>query len=376
MKTEKWIGIIGLSVLVSFSAAGSPAVFAKGAWIDTAEYTAESEDSDALVRGAEKAMAKPIPKLADKTQAAPTGDKRDYISLAIYWWPDPDNPDGPYVRHDGKINPEKSDASHYDAPRLQQMTKLVRSLARGYAASGDERYAKRAAEILRVWFVDPATRMNPDLRYAQTIPGREKGNHNGIIDTVSLIDVVDSLYLLEPSASFPEEEQKAVKAWFSDYVDWLTKSELGRQEAAAKNNHGVWYDAQTAVYAHYVGRDDLARQIIAAVPEKRMEPQIAADGSLPLELARTRPMNYSMYVLRAYLTLARVGDELGLNLYDAQTKNGASLAKACEYILPYVSGEKTYEKPDITPFHVKQFFAAIRLAQQTHPGFLTGITLP
>ena len=117
MKTEKWIGIIGLSVLVSFSAAGSPAVFAKGAWIDTAEYTAESEDSDALVRGAEKAMAKPIPKLTDKTQAAPTGDKRDYISLAIYWWPDPDNPDGPYVRHDGKINPEKSDASRYDAPQ-------------------------------------------------------------------------------------------------------------------------------------------------------------------------------------------------------------------------------------------------------------------
>lgn len=375
MKTKHWIGLFSLSVLISFSAAGSPAVFANGAWIDTAEYTTSSEDRAALVRGAEKAMAKPIPRLTDKKQAAPSGDKRDYVSLAIYWWPDPEHPDGAYVRHDGKINPEKEDTSRYDAPRLQQMTKLVRALARGWAVSGDVRYAKRAAEILRVWFVDPRTRMNPNLRYAQTIPGRERGNHNGIIDTVSLIDVVDSLYLLEPSGAFPAAERKAVKAWFSAYLDWLRTSDLGRQEAAAKNNHGVWYDAQTAVYAHYVGRDDLARQIVAAVPERRMEKQLAADGTLPLELARTRPMNYSMYVLRAYLTLARVGDALGIDLYDARTKNGADLTMACEAILPYVSGEKTYEKPDITPFHVKQFFAAIHLAQDTHPGFLAGITL-
>lgn len=349
----------------------------QGAWIDAQTFleaydgnrAMPEEQKAGILRSADKAMLRPIPKLTDKAVAPPSGDKRDYISLAIYWWPDETDPDAPYVRHDGRINPEKDDTSRYDAKRLQQMTKDVRALARGYAVSHDEAYAKRAVKILSTWFLDEKTRMNPSLTYAQTIPGREKGNHNGIIDTVSFIDLTDSLYLLQDSPSFPKEKQAGIKGWFSAYVKWLTTSPLGLGEKAAKNNHGVWYDAQVATYAHYTGNDALAKEILAAVPKKRLEQQLAADGSFPLELARTRPINYSMYVLRAYLTLARIGAETGVDLYDVKTSNGAGLSDAVRFLMPYVQKEKSLEKEDITPFRPKQFLEAVRLAEKTHPGF-------
>lgn len=357
-----------LTLLLTLGAGRTPDAFARGAWIDVDAYRAAATQAgselpvDQLRQQAEKTLTQPIPKLIDKAHPALSGDKRDYNSLAIYWWPDPANPEGPYIRRDGKVNPEKTDTTRYDAPRLQQMVRQVRALARGYAVTGDERYARRAVAILDTWFVDPATSMHPNLRYAQTIPGRNKGNHSGIIETVPFIDLVDSLQLLEPSKAFTKLEQRAVKRWFMAYVFWLLTSEQGKKEAAAKNNHGDWYDAQVAVYAHYVGLDNLARDVLDQVPEKRLEPQLAADGSLPLELARTRPVNYSIYALRAFLTLARVGQELGVDLYRVRTRNGASLAQACGYILPYVKGEKKLEKPDIAPFCSREFLQALKLA--------------
>lgn len=347
---------------------GQRPVISRGAWIDVAAYQAARTDPQtslpvaALRKQAENALQQPIPKLTDKKVPVPGGDKRDYHSLAIYWWPDPANPEGPYIRKDGRVNPACHDETRYDALRLKRMVKLVRTLARGYAVTGDERYARRAVAILDTWFVDPSTSMHPNLRYAQAIPGRNQGSRTGIIETVPFIDLVDSLQLLAPAKAFPKLEQQAVKRWFASYTLWLLSNDLGKQEAAAKNNHGDWYDAQVAVYAHYIGQDDLARQIVQAVPEKRLEPQLAADGSLPLELARTRPLNYSMYALRAFLTLARVGEEVGVDLYYVKTSKGASLAKACQYIQPYAEGTKTLEKPDLVPANPKPFQQAVKLA--------------
>lgn len=362
---------VAMALLTAFLTLGTgelPTVAARGAWIDVDAYQAAAGQTgtslpvERITQQAEQALTQPIPKVTDKKYPAPSGDKREYNSLAIYWWPDPDNPAGPYIRRDGQVNPAKTDTTRYDAPRLQQMVRQVRALARGYAVTGDERYARQAVAILDTWFVDPATSMHPNLRYAQTIPGREKGNHSGIIETVPFIDLVDSLQLLEPSKAFLQREQRAVKRWFAAYTYWLLTSEQGKKEAAAKNNHGDWYDAQVVVYAHYLGLDKLAKEVLEAVPEKRLEPQLAADGSLPLELARTRPVNYSMYALRAFLTLARVGDELGVDLYGVTTKNGASLDKACRFILPYAKREKQWKKPDIAPFQPKPFLEALKLA--------------
>ena len=168
-------------------------------------------------------------------------------------------------------------------------------------------------------------------------------------------------YRKRPQANM---EEKAVKAWFRDYTDWLLHSEKGQKEGQARNNHGIWYDAQVAVYAQFAGQPAIARKIIRAVPEKRLTKQIAVDGSMPLELARTRPMNYSLYVLRAYLALARVGSQIGVDLYDARTARGQGLTDAIDFILPYAEGKAVLPKKDIVEWKPGSFLMALHLANQ------------
>lgn len=126
-----------------------------------------------------------------KGRVAPSGDKHDFLTLAPYWWPDPAKPGGlPYVRRDGEVNPEsKRDTD--DAP-FAQMAGAVTKLAAAFRDTRDERFAARAVLLLRVWFLDLSTRMNPNLDYGQGVPGRNTGRGAGIISTRKLVDIVDA----------------------------------------------------------------------------------------------------------------------------------------------------------------------------------------
>jgi hypothetical protein len=318
-----------------------------------------------IISQAEKTLQQDIPVITDKVTVPPSGDKRDYTSLAIYYWPDENTETGlPYVNRDGYVNPEKDDLDKYDSRRLERICTELRSLCRGYAVSGREDFAARAVQILDTWFISPETRMNPNLEYAQEVPGKSTGGKSGIIDTVKLIEVTDDLKMIEKSASYSAEKQTAVKKWFGEYADWLTESKNGKKEALSVNNHGTWYDAQTAAFYLYAGHADKVREIIKAVPEKRMEGQIMADGSMPYELARTRPMSYSLYNLQAFLTLARLGEETGVNLYDAVNSAGAGIGTAVYYLLPYVRGDEVMEKTDVTAWSPNAFIAMLHTANK------------
>ena len=323
------------------------------------------KNKKSILHWAEKVTKQPIPLLTDKDALPPSGNKRDYMSLSIYYWPNPNTPTGlPYIKHDGLVNPEKNDLARYDAKRLETMVSYLRALALGYAVSGREDLAQHACAILDAWFINPQTSMHPNLEYAQMVPGKNSGQSSGIIETVNLIGMLDDLHMLEGSQAYTPERQKALQSWFGAYADWLHNSQHGQKENTAKNNHGVWYDAQLAAFYHFSGRDKLAKSVLQQVVKKRMEPQLAADGSFPLELARTRPMNYSLYILRAYLTLARLGDILGVNLYDAQTSKGVGLQTAIDFILPYVHGEKKLPKQDVAPWSSNSFLLMLYTANK------------
>ena len=371
-----WKGIVGIGISILFL--GIFLLFpyrvqAACFWHDPQELKQiAAEGSSAfypgkkkLVQSANWAKKQPIPLITDK-KIVPAGESpQDYRSLAIYYWPDESRPGGlPYKNHDGRINPEKDDTNRYDAKAMGRMIGMLRSLSLGYAVTGDKDYARYAAEILDAWFINPSTRMNPNLEHAQIVPGKHDGSKVGIIDSVALIEVADAVTLLADAGELTPKQQAGVKQWFSDYLDWLLQSAHGQAEARAENNHGVWYDAQTAVFAHFSGRDEDARRILRKVREQRMEPQFAADGSLPLELARTRPMQYTLYTLQAYLTLAALGDTLGINLYDVETANGSGIARGIDYVLPFVKGEKSMEKKDVMDYKKDVFVRMLHMANR------------
>ncbi|MEW6158574.1 MAG: alginate lyase family protein [Verrucomicrobiota bacterium] len=294
-----------------------------------------------------------------------SGNKHDYMSQAPYFWRNPNTPDGlPYIRRDGERNPEIN--KYPDHRLLDQMVDAVETLALGYFFKGEEKYARKAAELLWVWFLDPATRMNPNLQHAQAIPGITSGRGIGIIESRGLTRVVDAIGLLAGSRSWTSHDQDGLQAWFRDYLQWLLESKNGRDEAAAKNNHGTYYDLQVMSFALFTGKKDLARQIASDARQKRIATQIEPDGRQPLELARTRAWSYSTGNLQGLMTLARLAEHAGVDLWNFETADGRSLRQALEYLLPFGLGEKPWPHPQINGFSERAIHPLVRRAARKY----------
>jgi hypothetical protein len=315
---------------------------------------------DALKHEADQALTGGPYSVTQKRHASLTGDPHDYISLAPYFWPNPDTQDGlPYVRHDGRRNPE---IREYDASNFTSMSGHVHTLALAYYLLGDETYADRAALLIRTWFLDSATRMNPNLQHAQLVRGVNDGRGTGIIESARLLPVIDAIGLLHGSHAWTEQDQQGMQAWFRDFVKWMRESKNGRDEAAAKNNHGTWYDVQLVTYLLFLDDEIEARKVAEEAKARRIASQIQPDGSLPLEQARATSLSYTAFDIRAFTKLADLARRVDVDLWNYQTPDGRGIRKAIDYTLPYVLGEKKWEHSQISPFNNDSFIEPLRRA--------------
>jgi hypothetical protein len=314
-----------------------------------------------LFKNAEKALTANVVSVMMKEQTPPSGDKHDYMSLAPYWWPDPTKPGGlPYIRRDGERNPEYK--TYGDHERIGAMIKNVEALALAFGVSGKERFAGRAIVQLKVWFLDPATKMNPNLNYGQAIKGVNQGRGIGIIETYGFRYLVDAMILLQRSKAWTPEIDRGIKAWFEEYLRWLQESPNGKDEAGWKNNHGSAYDVQVSCIALFLDKKDIAKQVLSQVGTKRIALQIEPDGSQPLELERTKSWGYSNMNLAALLELARLGERVGVDIWNFQTSDGRTIRKAIGYLLPYALGNKKWPWTQIVPFQPEGIYYALRIA--------------
>lgn len=290
--------------------------------------------------------------MKDKIPAS--GDKHDYLSLARYWWPDSTKANGlPYINRDGVVNPE---IYLLDRGRLGMTASRIQTLSLAWYFSGDERYARKATELVRVWFLDPSTRMNPNLEYAQVVPGRygDKGRSYGLIDTYSFVEMLDAVALLEQSKAFTTKDSKRLKRWFAQLTDWMWNSPQGKAEGRNLNNHSVAYDAQVIAFSLYVGNRDLARQLLDSIPTKRLYAQIEPDGSQPRELRRTLAFHYSQYNLTHFIDMILMGKKLGYSIDEAVSADGRSFYKALDFLLPYVGKPSEWPYPQISGWEEAQ----------------------
>jgi len=294
-----------------------------------------SEAAKYILREADRALSADILTVMDKETIPPSGDKHDYISAGRYWWPDPKNPDGPYIRKDGVVNRE---IDKFDRGILAVMTKSVKELSVAYYLTSDESYAEKAVLNLRKWFLNPSTKMNPNMNFGQTISGRNngKGRGEGIIDTYSFMDMLDGVELLKSSKHYTPQVAEGLKNWFSTYLDWMMTTEIGNEEYTAKNNHGTAFDVQATRYALFVDKEDIARQFIAEFPERRLFTQIEPDGSQPLELARTTALGYSTFNLTHILDMCCIAKSLNIDLFNMKSADGRSISKALDFLAQYV----------------------------------------
>src|SRR5258706_7311400 len=223
----------------------------------------------------------------------------------------------------------------HDGLRLQRTIDRVQILALAHYFTGDPKYAARAVKLLRVFFIDTATRMNPNLQFAQGIPGVTQGRGIGIIDARHIPQLVDAVRLLQSYGAWTRSDAIAFRTWCRQYLDWLRTSKNGRDEMSQKNNHGTWYDMQVAALALFLGDNALARSVIGTSAKQRVDSQIARDGSQPLELARTRPLHYRLFNLDAFTQLAEMARNVGIDLWNYTSPSGGSLPDALRFVAPY-----------------------------------------
>lgn len=317
-----------------------------------------------LVEEAREALLIKPPSVTEKSKLPPSGDRHDYMSLAPYYWPDPKSMTGmPYIRHDGKVNPESRDPQANDGPRVKLMGNSIETLALAFCFTTNEAYAAHAAGLARAWFITPSTRMNPHLQFAQAVPGENDGRSTGIIEARSIAQAADALGLLAGSKSWTAADQKALDAWLDTFLGWLLTSKAGQDEHAARNNHGTIFDVQTARLALHLGHNDLARRILEEAKRQRIAVQIEPDGRQPLELARTASFSYSRFNLEALTELATLGEHAGVDLWHFGTPDGRSIRRALEFMLPYLKNPAAkWPFEQIKDRHDAEFLPVLRAA--------------
>lgn len=274
----------------------------------------------------------------DKTAVAASGDPHDFFAIGAYSWPDTSKPGGrPYVYRDSETNPEASSSTDYDKGQYEEMTRRVAILALAYFYSDDIRFAEQGARLLRVWFCDDDTRMNPHFRYAAGRPGVWDGHFSGVIEGVYLIEMLDAVALLEDSPAWSESDSRQLRAWFGELSNWLVSSPFGRREIFTPNNHGSYVLAQIIAFSSFAGHDRRARRAIE-IARKQLRRQIKMDGSLPREVDRADGWFYSFYGLRAFVVIARLSEFYGFNFWRDEPR----LAQACSSLAPYATGRSRW----------------------------------
>ena len=287
-----------------------------------------------IAKEAEWAMEQEPVTVTAETSPRSAGGRHDFFSEGDYWWPNPASVDSPYIQKDGMTNPDNFVAHRHAMIRF---SRIVAALASAYRITGDEKYVKAAVKHCRAWFVDTATMMNPNLLYAQAIKGRFTGRAIGIIDTIQLMEVVQGLIAMLNAKEMNRADIAAIRNWFERYLQWLTTHQYGKDEMNAANNHGTCWVMQVAVFAKFTVNENLIKFCRDRYKNVLLPNQMAADGSFPQELRRTKPFGYSIFNLDAMATICQVLSDKQNDLWNYKTADGRSIKKGIEFLYTYVA---------------------------------------
>lgn len=300
-----------------------------------------------LINKADQLLDRAVFSVVNKTGIPPSKSKHDYMSIGPYYWPNPNTKDGlPYIRKDGKVNPETRN-KFTDIVEKSNFISAVKTLSKAYFFSDDIKYGNKNIEFINAWFLDEATKMNPNINYGQSVPGKSEGRCFGIIEFGDIIEIIKFLEIASKKGILDNDTEKGMFNWFTEYSNWLKNSVLGKEEATRKNNHATHYDAQLLNILLYLNKIEEVKTYISTITRSRIFSQIEPDGSQPLELARTKSFSYSVMNLHGFLELAIIGKKVGVDLWNETSEDGRSIKTGYQYMVPFLTKKKKWEYQQI-----------------------------
>jgi hypothetical protein len=301
-----------------------------------------------LIKNADLALLAKPGSVMDKTKVAASGNKHDFFSYGPYWWPDPKKPDGlPYVKRDGYICPKSKIGT--DSAPFVSMCNNAEALAYAYYFTGRDAYAKKAVEVIRVWFLNPATAMNPNANYGQAVPGVINGRGEGVIEMRHLTRVTDAIALIEPSGAWTKDDRSAFRHWLEQYYDWLTHTKQSIDETSTENNHMSWRDVQIVQFSLVLGKAGYAHTLLQQEMPRLLEMQVKNKGEQQRELVRTNSLGYSLFNLEALFRLATLGDYVGVDCWKYTATDHSGLYAALDFLAPYTDRNIPWPQDEVRP---------------------------
>lgn len=308
---------------------------------DPAYFNSEIKEilkNEILEESAWALQEKPVT-VTDASSIRSAGGIHDFFSEGDYWWPDPKSVDSPYIQRDGLTNP-----GNFIAHRLAMIrfSRIVGTLVSAYQITGEEKYLQQAIKHCMAWFVNAETKMSPHLLYAQAIKGRATGRGIGIIDTIHFIEVVQALIVMQESKAMDLTALASIRKWFEEYLQWLTTHQYGKDEMNAENNHGTCWVMQVACFASFTKNEKLLAFCRDRYKNVLLPKQMAADGSFPRELKRTKPYGYSIFNLDAMATICQLLSTRDDNLWNFETVDDKSIKKGIEFLYPFIENKNKW----------------------------------
>ena len=304
-----------------------------------AQIDVKQLDRDRVLKAAGAHLQEEPVTVTAATSPRSAGGKHDFFSEGDYWWPDPENPEGPYIQRDGMTNPDNFVAHRH---AMVRMSRIVAALTAARRITGEEKYADHALKHLKACLVDDETKMNPNLLYAQAIKGRHTGRGIGIIDTIHLIEPARAASLLQQAGVLKGDDLTTMKKWFADYLTWLTTHKYGLDEMKAENNHGTCWVMQISAFASFTGDEEKLAFCRQRYKDVLLPNQMAEDGSFPRELKRTKPNGYALFNADAMATVCHILSTKEDNLWTYETPDGKSMRKAVAWIYPYITDKSKW----------------------------------
>jgi len=254
----------------------------------------------------------------------------NYTSIAPYYHPDPATETGfPYIRRDGVRNPEAAQTS--DSKYLYNMLYAVQSLVIAYKTTGDASHAARAVELLRFFFIAPATKMNPDLTYSQVVFGASRADlkiRGAVIDFDRFPLIVDFVEILSATPSWTAEDTAVMKDWFTALADWFVTSPRGIIQDGYSHNIKTSYVTQRVAYLCAADKRDEAIAYLNANVPALLDAQIDTEGKQALEMSRVTNRRYCEFNLTLLCRLATMAGNLGVDLWNHVGENRIGSIKA------------------------------------------------
>ena len=289
-------------------------------------------DRERVVRAAQRYVTETPRTITSFASEKSPGGVHDFYSQADYFWPDPANPDGPYRERDGQSNPDNF-VGHRKA--MIALSVQMPALTAAWVLTKDRRYGEKAVEHLRAWFVDPATRMNPNLEFAQGVTRGVTGRSYGIIDTLHLVEVARAATFLR-GRLLSKEDDAALTEWFRSYLEWLQTSKKGMTERDAANNHATCWTLQAAEFARLTGDEDVRDDLRVRYKSVLLPNQMGPDGGFPLELKRTKPYSYSIFNLDVMAGVCQSLSRAGDDLFNYTLSDGRGMCKGAAFLFPFL----------------------------------------